>query len=94
MIQPQKISHEFQQDVATMKVFHHKRFALYGILVYLMCPLSHFVYGDTRRLNSQQIYRPAYLIGSPVLSHSQLIWSEEFYLYYKWLECTTMTRSA
>ena len=30
MTQPQKLSHEFQQDVTTTKVFHHERFALYG----------------------------------------------------------------
>ena len=30
MTQPRKFSHEFQQDIATAKVFHHKLFALYG----------------------------------------------------------------
>ena len=30
MTQPRKFSREFHQDVATVKAFHRKRFALYS----------------------------------------------------------------
>ena len=31
MTQPQKFSYEFQHDVTTTKVFHHRQFALYSM---------------------------------------------------------------